>query len=512
MTVSIGRLRYDIVADTSQFTKGIVATRSELSLAKKMFEQSRTPAESFGIAVSKLDGLLTKGAIDIETHRRAVERLNAEYKQSAATVNKTASAFSGMAITMRDAVKAFVAYRVAGVAIGEVTGGFRLAAELETTAMNFEVLSGSASKAAKLVEDLRKYDAQTTFQFSDTVAAAQKLMNFGVAVDDVIPSLKALGDVSMGDSERLSRLALAFGQTTAAGKLMGSEVRQMVEAGFNPLQEIARQSGESMDQVRKRMEDGAVSAKEMADAFRSATSEGGRFFGMVEKRAETTAGQLDLLRGEWNMLKTEIAEQALPATRSLVTETREALKFWPDAYNKWLKSIDRYQGEKRLGDVNPVFEKTREEYEARVKAAEQKRAEAQWGMIESIGMSIFDKANQAVQGITGSENSYGAKDFWMNSLGNLVGDIQRSSRDELERIKQQEKSKPDTAKPIKVELAPTARRGSREEYQLLADIQNRNWNAEMSVQKQAQETRVGILDAVKMVVDAVKLIQMPEAI
>jgi len=96
----------------------------------------------------------------------------------------------------------------------------------------------------------------------------------------------------MGNSDRFGSLALAFAQTTAAGRLMGQEVLQFVNAGFNPLQQISKKTGESMAQLKKRMEDGAISALEVKQAFKEATSEGGLFFGAIQKGAETTSGKI----------------------------------------------------------------------------------------------------------------------------------------------------------------------------------------------------------------------------
>jgi tape measure domain-containing protein len=117
-------------------------------------------------------------------------------------------------------------------------------------------------------------------------------MSFGVSVDETLPILKTLGDVSMGNAERFGSLALAFAQTQAAGRLMGQEVLQFVNAGFNPLQEISRKTGRSMIELKKAMEDGAISSAMVTDAFKSATSAGGLFFGALEKGASTTEGKI----------------------------------------------------------------------------------------------------------------------------------------------------------------------------------------------------------------------------
>jgi tape measure domain-containing protein len=173
-----------------------------------------------------------------------------------------------------------------------VKGSSEAAASIEDLTMQFEVLTKSASVTKGMLDDFRKEAAKSPLSIEDYAKAGKTLMAFGLQAKDVMPTLKNLADVSMGNSDRFGSLALAFAQTTAAGRLMGQEVLQFVNAGFNPLQQISKKTGESMVQLKKRMEDGAISALEVKQAFKEATSEGGLFFGAIQKGAETTSGKI----------------------------------------------------------------------------------------------------------------------------------------------------------------------------------------------------------------------------
>lgn len=166
------------------------------------------------------------------------------------------------------------------------------AADMEMLEVSFETLTGSAEKAKDLIAEFRKEAQKSPLTTSDYANAGKTLMAFGVEAADVMGTLRMLGDVSMGDSERFGRLSLAFAQTTAAGKLMGQEVNQFVQSGFNPLQEISLRTGRSMMELRKAMEDGAISSDMVSAAFKSATSEGGIFFRAIDRGAETMTGKM----------------------------------------------------------------------------------------------------------------------------------------------------------------------------------------------------------------------------
>jgi tape measure domain-containing protein len=138
------------------------------------------------------------------------------------------------------------------------------------------------------------------------------MLSFGVAVEDVEQNLLMLSDVTGGNNERFKLLALAFAQTSAAGRLMGQDVLQMINAGFNPLQQISKTTGESLIELKKRMEDGGISADEVRRAFQDATAEGGMFNGMTDRLAETVSGKLNIALSDMEQKLAEVGEALGP--------------------------------------------------------------------------------------------------------------------------------------------------------------------------------------------------------
>lgn len=176
------------------------------------------------------------------------------------------------------------------------TALFNSAAQMEQISVSFEVFTGSAETAKNMLAQLKDQALKSPMQFQDITKGAQTLLGYGLTAEQVIPITKMLGDISGGNADKFGRLALAFGQVNAAGRLMGQETRQMINAGFNPLQSISEKTGESMASLSKRMKDGQISVQEVADAFKYATSEGGRFFGNADKQSQTLQGQLNKLQ------------------------------------------------------------------------------------------------------------------------------------------------------------------------------------------------------------------------
>jgi tape measure domain-containing protein len=247
---------------------------------KQLTQSVEKAQESHNRRISEYRQLLRAGAIDQETFRRAVERSNKTLKETQNSTNSALTAIKGMAA-------AYLSFQT-------VTKAINLASQVEDATIAFEVLTGSAADGQLLFEQIRKFAAESPITFSGAADAAKTMMSFGVAAKDVEQNLQMLSDATGGNNERFKMLALAFSQTSAAGRLMGQDVLQMINAGFNPLQQISKTTGESLIELKKRMEDGGISSQEVRQAFEDATGAGGLFDGMTDRLAQTVSGKLNI--------------------------------------------------------------------------------------------------------------------------------------------------------------------------------------------------------------------------
>ncbi|TGY80981.1 tape measure protein [Lepagella muris] len=187
--------------------------------------------------------------------------------------------------------------QIAGVAglgmflnnVTKIRGQFQL---MET---NINTLLGGAEKGQAMMAELTEYAKVSPLDFQGTVGAAQMMLGFGIDQQKILPFMKALGDVSMGDAQRFQSLTLAFSQMSAAGKLMGQDLMQMVNAGFQPLDQLAKDTGKSIGQLKDEMSQGKISAEMVQQAFINATSEGGKFYNMSQAATATITGQMSML-------------------------------------------------------------------------------------------------------------------------------------------------------------------------------------------------------------------------
>lgn len=171
----------------------------------------------------------------------------------------------------------------------------KLGMEAGKTAVSFDVLLGSQEKSADMLEEMNRYAADSPYSRLGVQDAAKTMLGFGVAQDQVMSSLRMLGDIAMGDSERFKGLALVFSQVAAAGKLQGQDLLQLISNGYNPLNDISKLTGKSMSELKDDMSEGRITFEMMRQAMTAATSEGGKFYQMNDRIAQTPFGRFGQL-------------------------------------------------------------------------------------------------------------------------------------------------------------------------------------------------------------------------
>lgn len=205
-----------------------------------------------------------------------------------------------------------------------VKSGVDYNATMQSYLTNFKVMLGSEEQAAAKLAEIRKMEASTPFSLDDLTSGTQTLLQFGIAVDDTTGVLQQLGDISLGNADKLQTLVRAYGKMSSAQKVTLENVTMMIDAGFNPLNQICNATGESMADLYKRISDGKVSFAELESAVASATSQGGQFYNGMLEASQTFSGRMSTLKDNVSALTGELTSGLFEALGELVVKVNEA--------------------------------------------------------------------------------------------------------------------------------------------------------------------------------------------
>lgn len=252
--------------------------------------------------------------------------------------SRTASAVSS---AVRSAAGITATLGAGGLTAGLV-GAVKMAADVESLAVQFEVLTGSADKARNVMQQIRQFAAETPFETGEIAQAARQLIAFGSNSETVVSELRMLGDIASGIGQPLGEIAEIYGKARVQGRLFGEDINQLTGRGIPVIGELARQFGVAESEVKKLVEDGRVGFPELQRALQSLTSNGGRFSGMMQRMSQTTAGKFSTMVDYFKAISIEIGTALLPAVNSVMT----AIISGVDEFNRWGES-----GEGAIGGI-----------------------------------------------------------------------------------------------------------------------------------------------------------------
>lgn len=321
------RAAFDVSAfksGTQEMLSGLARIRSSLKDTGGELKGLENKTESAGNGLGAMTSLLGKGAI--------------------------AGIAFGAAITTITSITNMASTAFRKFESGMVWGA-ELAMNAEVAEVGFSVMLGTAGKARDIMRSIEDFSLKTPFDVGGSTDVVTMLMGMGIATEDLLPAMKTLGDLSLGNRDKLSGLALAFGQVQAKGKLMSQEFNQFAERGINLRQQLADNLKIPISEVAKAMEDGKITA----DVFRNSLIDLAetKFGGMMEKQANTMLGQLNRIGETTGLIFKDINEglgqafgvkTVLEGVNGIMTDTRNVIRESIQLLREW-KETKQYPWE-----------------------------------------------------------------------------------------------------------------------------------------------------------------------
>lgn len=333
--VNVGGLESDLKEVKDALSGGEREAKGFKNSLKKIGKASVSKVSS---GLSKVKTHLTTGATKAKAFLVSLKAIdNATLSKIQGKIRSISDSLGrGLVTAAQKAAKAIAAITAAvTAAVGAVAVmGVKYNAQMETYQTSFEVMTGSSKKAASITKELQTMGAKTPFEMTDLADTTQLLMQYGFTADDALNRMSMLGDISQGSADKMNRIAMAYGQMSSAGKVQLEDVKQMIEAGFSPLQEISETTGESMASLYDRISKGKMSVDEITQSMKRATSKGGKYFKSMEKQSKTFNGQLSTMKDNLNQfvgtltkgLTAKLTKKVLPQLNEFIGKLSTAFE------------------------------------------------------------------------------------------------------------------------------------------------------------------------------------------
>ena len=297
-----------IEAQSGKNTKEYEEQKRVVDELQKQYDESTTAQDKNAKSLSQLAVQMNNAKADVIKTTKEIDNLGKESDGSAKQVDdlsKKMGDADGASKNLNDGftvLKGTMA-NLASQAISKVVDGFKnlvggavdYQKSMQYYTTSFTVMTGSADKASETVKKLADIGAKTPFDMPQLADATSLLMNFGFNADDAVDSMMMLGDISQGSADKLESISRAYGKMNSAQKVSLEDINMMIDAGFNPLQEISEHTGESMQSLYNRISKGKMSVDEITDSMKRSTSEGGKYFKSMDAQSQTLDGRLSTL-------------------------------------------------------------------------------------------------------------------------------------------------------------------------------------------------------------------------
>ena len=268
-----------------------------------------------------------------------VARLGYEYNNSGLEkFGGDVKALGGGIMQLGGMLTAAITVPIVGIGVSATIA----AAKMEKLQTSFETLTQSKEKGAQLYKEIIDTASKTPYRAETLAKGAETMMAFGIQSEKVVGNLKVLGDIALGDSEKMRALTLAFSQSRAMGRLQGQDLLQMVNAGFNPLEMIAKKTGKTMAELKDEMSKGNISFDMVKQAFIDATGEGEKFYKGMERGSQTLAGLTSTLQDNISIALAELGKSFQGIIKAIVKKLiilAQAVAFLAKVFGKLPKPI-----------------------------------------------------------------------------------------------------------------------------------------------------------------------------
>lgn len=197
---------------------------------------------------------------------------------------------------------------------------------MEQNNIALRTMLGSAQMASQVITEMQVAAKETPFEMQEIVSGGKNLIAFGESADTVVETMKRLGDVASGVSIPINDLITKYGQIRTQGRAMTMDLREFAGRGIPIYSELAKVMKVNETQVTEFASAGKIGFKEIEQAFRNMSGEGGKFHDLMKEQSKSLNGMISNLSDSYDILLTQIGARMEEEAKRGVEAVSQSLK------------------------------------------------------------------------------------------------------------------------------------------------------------------------------------------
>lgn len=291
---------------TSEEHAQLLATRAKI---KELTEEIKTEAEALPGLKEAFKEAFKEASDGADEAEKAFEKQGKEAEKAAKATKNTQKEAKGLGKVFESIGGKVAAAFSIGAMVGFAKKVVEVRGEMQSLQASFAAMLGSQEKAEQMMQEAVDFAATTPFDLKGVAASAKQLLAYGTEQENVIKDMQMLGNVAAGLSIPLNDLIYLYGTLQSQGRVMTIDIRQFAMRGIPIYKELAKVLKVNEDQVSAMVSAGRVGFKDVQQAFVNMTSEGGKFYGLIDGVSKTVKGRISNLGDSIYQLYNSIGEK-----------------------------------------------------------------------------------------------------------------------------------------------------------------------------------------------------------
>jgi tape measure domain-containing protein len=251
------------------------------------------------------------------------EAIKAEIKQIESSLASLQGAAKGVSPALLVAGGGVIALTAGLVAMAGAS--LKFSNEIDRNRQQLTLFTKNVEATNAIIADLKTTADATSLGLPGLLEATKTLAAYGVSAKNAGTATKLLGDLALGDNEKLQRFAVNLGQISSIGRAYTVDLKQFAMAGIPIFEALAKVMGTSTGEVLRLAEQGKVTYPIVIKAINELTKEGASFFNGAERGGTNLDRSLAQLQGSFESLQVVIGNAVGPTAVSGVKILKDAL-------------------------------------------------------------------------------------------------------------------------------------------------------------------------------------------